>query len=68
MRDPKPWLRCNVVYYEPLDVQTPTFGDEFSALAYLRRLGGSIPPMLAGPATNLSDCTPTILRLLDIPL
>jgi len=46
MRDPKPWLRCNVVYYEPLDFQSPAVGDEFSALAYLRRLGGSIPPML----------------------
>jgi dienelactone hydrolase len=46
MRDPKPWLRCNVVYYEPLDFQSPAVGDEFSALTYLRRSPGSIPPML----------------------
>ena len=52
MRDPKPWLRCNVVYYGPLDFQSPTFAmepalrEEFSALTHLRRLGGRIPPML----------------------
>jgi len=52
MRDPKPWLRCNVVYYGPLDFQSPAFPisrelvDEFSALTYLRRSGGRIPPML----------------------
>jgi dienelactone hydrolase len=52
MRDPKPWLRCNVVYYGPLDFQSPAFPidrslvDEFSALTYLRRFGGRIPPML----------------------
>ena len=46
MRDPKPWLRCNVAYYEPLDVQRSGSGDEFSALANLRRSPGSIPPML----------------------
>jgi dienelactone hydrolase len=46
MRDPQPWLRCNVVYYEPLDLRSPAVGDEFSALRYLRRSPGSIPPML----------------------
>ena len=46
MRDPRSWLRCNVVYYEPLDFQSPALGDEFSALTYLRRSPGSIPPML----------------------
>jgi len=46
MRDPQSWLRCNVVYYEPLDFQSPALGDEFSALTYLRRSPGSIPPML----------------------
>jgi pimeloyl-ACP methyl ester carboxylesterase/acetyl esterase/lipase len=46
MRDPQPWLRCNVAYYEPLDFQSPALGDEFSALANLRRSGGSTPPML----------------------
>ena len=46
MRDPRPWLRCNVAYYEPLDFQSAANGDEFSALTYLRRSPGSIPPML----------------------
>ena len=46
MRDPRSWLRCNVVYYEPLDLQSRELGDEFSALAYLRRSPASIPPML----------------------
>jgi dienelactone hydrolase len=46
MRDPRSWLRCNVVYYEPLDFQSAALGDEFSALTYLRRSPGSIPPML----------------------
>ncbi len=52
MRDPKPWLRCNVVYYGPLDFRSPALpidrnlADEFSALTYLRRSPGSIPPML----------------------
>jgi dienelactone hydrolase len=52
MRDPKPWLRCNVVYYGPLDFQSPalpidrSLAEEFSALTYLRRSPGRIPPML----------------------
>lgn len=46
MRDPQPWLRCNVAYYEPLDLRSAALGDEFSALADLRRVGGTIPPML----------------------
>jgi dienelactone hydrolase len=52
MRDPKPWLRCNVVYYGPLDFQSPALpidralAAEFSALTYLRRSPGRIPPML----------------------
>jgi len=46
MRAPQPWLRCNVAYYEPLDFQTAALGDEFSALADLRRSPGSIPPLL----------------------
>jgi dienelactone hydrolase len=52
MRDPEPWLRCNVVYYGPLDFQSTAFPidrdlvEEFSALTYLRKLGGRIPPML----------------------
>lgn len=52
MRDPQPWLRCNVAYYAPLDFQDPAFAlapalrQEFSALTHLRRLGGRVPPML----------------------
>jgi BD-FAE len=52
MRDPQPWLRCNVVYYGPLDFQSPAFSidsglvEEFSALTYLRRHPSRIPPML----------------------
>jgi dienelactone hydrolase len=55
MRDPQSWLRCTVAYYEPLDLQTPAFGDEFSALAYLRRSPGSIPPMLVVKAGRDSN-------------
>ncbi len=36
MREAKPWLRCNVAYYGPLD----------SALPYLERDPARIPPML----------------------
>jgi dienelactone hydrolase len=52
MRDPQPWLRCNVVYYGPLDLQglaiatDPDVAQEFSALTWLRRHGARIPPML----------------------
>jgi dienelactone hydrolase len=48
MHDPKPWLRCNVVYYGPLDFETidPTLEREFSALTYLRANPAGIPPML----------------------
>jgi dienelactone hydrolase len=52
MRDPKPWLRCNVVYYGPLDFHDPALpiggglANEFSALTYLRRFPARIPPML----------------------
>jgi dienelactone hydrolase len=42
MRDPQAWLRCNVVYYGPLDFRSP----EYSAMTYLDRHGGRIPPML----------------------
>jgi dienelactone hydrolase len=52
MRGAKPWLRCNVVYYGPLDFHSPglpiarNLADEFSALTYLRRSPAGIPPML----------------------
>lgn len=45
MRDPQPWLKCNVVYYGPLGFDDPALL-EFSALTYLRRHGSRIPPML----------------------
>ena len=63
MRDPRPWLRCNVVYYEPLDFQSAALGDEFSALTYLRRSPGSIPPMLVLKAGR--DATAGINESID---
>jgi BD-FAE protein len=45
MRDPQPWLRCNVVYYGPLEFEDPSLA-EYSALTYLRRDGPGIAPML----------------------
>lgn len=45
MRDPRPWLRCNVVYYGQLDFEDPDLA-QYSALTYLRRDGPRIPPML----------------------
>ncbi len=52
MRDPKPWIRCNVVYYGALDFKSsfwqmdPALADEFSALTYLQKNPAGIPPML----------------------
>ena len=45
MRDPQPWLRCNIVFYGPLGFDEPALA-EFSALTYLHRDGAHIPPML----------------------
>ena len=45
MRDPHPWLRCNVVYYGPLDFDDPDLAP-YSALTYLHRDGPRIPQML----------------------
>jgi dienelactone hydrolase len=45
MRDPQPWLRCNVVYYGQLDFDDPDLA-EFSALTHLRRNAARIPAML----------------------
>jgi dienelactone hydrolase len=56
MREPSPDVRCNVVYYGPLDFQTlhlsmdPQLVDEFSALTWLRRHDGKVPPMLIAKA------------------
>jgi acetyl esterase/lipase len=56
LRQPKPYVRCNVVYYGPLDFTSPEFDirsgliDEFSALTYLRRYGDRLPPMLVAKA------------------
>ena len=69
MHDPKPWLRCNVAYYAPLDFQSPAFSidrnlvDEYSALTYLRRDGGRIPPMLVVEAGR--DATEGINESID---
>lgn len=45
MRDPRPWLRCNVVFYGALDFPDPDLA-QYSALTYLHRDGPRIPPML----------------------
>jgi dienelactone hydrolase len=56
MREPIPAVRCNVVYYGPLDFQTlrlsldPKLADEVSALTYLRLHDGKVPPMLIAKA------------------
>lgn len=56
MREPQDFIRCNVVYYGPLDFQAPEFqmdpalADEFSALTYLRRDGPRIAPMFIAKA------------------
>lgn len=56
MRDPQPYVRCNVVYYGPLDFQggdfsiDPALADEYSALTYLRRDGAGIAPMFIAKA------------------
>ena len=67
MRNPQPFLRCNVVYYGPLDFAGDEWSiekanvAEFSAITYLRQHKRGIPPMLvvkAGrdrfPAINTS--------------
>jgi acetyl esterase/lipase len=52
MREPQPYVRCNVVYYGPLDFEGKDWSikkenvAEFSALTYLRAHQRSIPPML----------------------
>jgi dienelactone hydrolase len=69
MRDPKPWIRCNVVYYGPLDFQSPAWPidrslvDEFSASTYLSRFGGGIPPLLVVKAGR--DATEGINESID---
>jgi dienelactone hydrolase len=69
MRDPRPWLRCNVVYYGPLDFQSPELPidrglvGEFSALTYLRRAPARIPPMLIVKAAR--DANPGINESID---
>jgi dienelactone hydrolase len=48
MRDPQPWLKCNVDFYGPLDFDDFDFGhaDEFAARAQLEHHGARIPPLL----------------------
>lgn len=55
MREPAPHIRCNAVYYGPLDFYSEPLMDaelakEYSALTYLRRYGADIPPMLIAKA------------------
>jgi acetyl esterase/lipase len=56
LRHPRPYMRCNVVYYGPLDFKSAEFDirralvDEFSALTYLRKYGDRLPPMLIAQA------------------
>jgi dienelactone hydrolase len=45
MRDPQPWLRCNVVYYGALDFDDKALA-EYSALQLLERAHGHVPAML----------------------
>lgn len=51
LREPQPFNRCNAVYYGPLDLKTvavdidPAKIDEYSAITYLRKYEGKIPPM-----------------------
>ena len=65
MRDPQPFMRCNVVFYGPLDFRelAPQFGmsagdaEEYAPLTHLRRQGARVPPMLvvrAGREGNVS--------------
>lgn len=56
LREPLPFVRCNVVYYGPLDFDgapLPAAADldpEYAALTHLRRHRGGIPPMLIARA------------------
>jgi alpha-beta hydrolase superfamily lysophospholipase len=58
MKEPQPHLRCNAVYYGPLDLGhlaeefslTPETVREYSAITYLRRHGAGIAPMFVAKA------------------
>ena len=58
MREPQPFLRCNAVYYGPLDFLElaerysvdRTALERYEAAAFLRLRGPSIPPMLVAKA------------------
>jgi dienelactone hydrolase len=54
MKQPQPYVRCNVVFYGQLDFvdseMQPADAAEYSALTYLRRDGPHIPPMLIAKA------------------
>lgn len=51
MRKPQPFLKCNTVFYGPLDLHNAgvsmdaKLADEFSAMTFLRLNGSNIPPM-----------------------
>ena len=68
MREPAPFIRCNVSYYAPLDLGQgfpidQADAEEFSASTYLRRFGPAIPPMLIVKAGR--DATPGINESID---
>jgi dienelactone hydrolase len=58
MREPLPFVRCNVAFYGPLDFRDlaerfsvdPAALAEYEAATFLRRRGASIPPMLIAKA------------------
>jgi acetyl esterase/lipase len=56
MRDPQPYIRCNAVYYGPLDFHgvgfalDPSLADEFSALTYLTQRPAAVAPLLVAKA------------------
>ena len=56
LHDRRPYIRCNVVYYGPMELRNldfsmePALVQEYSALTYLRRDGAEIAPMLIAKA------------------
>lgn len=56
LHEPAPFIRCNAFHYGPFDLETvslpiePSRVAEYSAITYLRRRSGDIPPMLVAKA------------------
>jgi acetyl esterase/lipase len=61
LHETQPAIKCNVVYYGPLDLETITIPieqrnvAEYSAITYLRKRQGLIPPMLVVKAGHDSN-------------